>query len=148
MGKEKKNKKNFKLTKERLFAIIATIVAVIALIIMIVLFVNTDKEQDAKKNNEEPINEKFQFLVETESYGLFNDDIIASQANEKKKMMDEYNKGNYTIDNPYVVQNPYIISPQTAVIMFKTKKSERVTLTVKGKHNDDLTRTFEASKDH
>ncbi len=91
MGKEKKDKKTFKLTKERLFAIIATVVAVIALIIMIVLFTKTDKVEDAKKNNEEPINEKFEFLVESESYGLLNDDIIASQANEKKKMMNFHN---------------------------------------------------------
>lgn len=148
MVKEKKNKEKIKLTKERLFAIIATVVAIIALIIMIVLFTKTDKINDAKKNNEEPINEKFQFLVDYESTALMNDDIIAAQANEKNKMMSEYNKGNYTIDNPYVVQNPYLISPQTAMIMFKTKKSEKVTITIKGKHNDDLTRTFEAAKDH
>ena len=148
MKKQKNNKSGFKLTKERLFAIIATLVAIIALIIMLVLFLNTDKNNDAKNNNEEPINEKFSFLVESESVNLKNDDIFSSQIETKKKLNDEYNKGNYTIENPYVVQNPYLISPQTALIMFKTKKSEKVTLTIKGKHNDDLVRTFEAAKDH
>lgn len=148
MKNKKNEKRGFKLTKERIFAIVATVVAIIALVVMIVLFVNTDKDEDAKKNNEEPINEKFTFLVEEESTSLLNDDLIASQANEHKKIMAEFQSGNYTIDKPYVVQNPYLISPQTALIMFTTKKSEKVTVTVKGKHNDDLTRTFEASKEH
>lgn len=140
--------KNKKMKKERLFAIIATCVAIIALIVMIILFLNTDKEKEAKKNNEEPINENFSFLVESESVNLKNDDIFSSQIDTSKKINDEYKKGNYTIDNPYVLVNPYLISPQTALIMFETKKSEKVTLTIKGKHNDDITRTFEASKDH
>ncbi len=148
MEKQKNNKRNIKFTKERVFVVIATIIAVIALIVMVILFTNSDKNDDAKKNNEEPINEKFQFLVESESVDLFNDDLITSQYNEKNKIMKEFDNGNYSLSNPYVVVNPYLISPQTALVMFKTKKAESVTITIKGKHNDDLTRTFESSKEH
>lgn len=148
MHQQNENKRKFKLTKEKIFVIIASLVAIIALIVMSFLFVYFDKEESAKKNNEEPLNEKFQFLVENQSFDLLNDDLIASQTHEKNKIMEEYEKGSYTLANPYVVTNPYLISPQTALIMFKTKKSESITLTIKGKHNDDLTRTFESSKDH
>lgn len=148
MKKRENEKKNGKMTKEKMFAIVATCVAIVALVVMIVIFINTDKEKEATKNNEEPINEKFEFLVANESKVLMDDDVFAVQAAIQQRLMKEYENGNYTIDKPYVIQNPYVLSPQTALIMFKTKKSEKVTLTVKGKHNDDLVRTFESSKDH
>ena len=92
--------------------------------------------------------ENFTFLLDEASSEVKNDDIYSAQALITREYKEKYKKGKYTIDNPYLVINPYYISPQTALVMFKTDKSEKVKVTIKGKHNDDLVVNFEASKDH
>lgn len=128
--------------KHKVIAIIIAIAVIVAIVVVLVLFL---KKEDVYK---EPINENFSFLVEEESTLLANYDIFGSQNDITKKILNEYKKGNYTIDNPYIVENPYLISPHTALVLFKTDKKEKVKMTLKGKHDDDLVVEFEASKDH
>ncbi len=129
--------------KQKLYAMIAALAAIVAIVVMITLFIKT-KEDDTDIE----VNENFEFLVEKESSLLENYSINATQQGLQDDFMAKYEKGNYDISNPLVVVNPFNASPQTALILFKTSKSEKVTMTLKGKHNDDWTRTFEASKDH
>ncbi len=77
-----------------------------------------------------------------------NMDLFKTQNDITDEILNTYKKGKYTIKNPYVVVNPYLISPQTALMLFKTDKKEKVTITIKGKHDDDIVKVFEASKDH
>lgn len=142
MAKNKKiNKKN------KLLAIIAAFAAIVVLVIVVV-FVIFGKDDTVTGPDGEPINEKFTFLVEGDKTEILNDDIFGGQVDIKNMYTENFEKGNYSIDDPYVIINPYLISPQTALIMFETKKEESVTLTVKGKHDDDLVVEFEASKEH
>lgn len=143
-------KKNKKMTKKtKMYTIIATTVAVMAFVVMGVLFFTTQGKDDLViEGTKEKVNENFTFLLEEESTAINNDDIFSGQAKIRDEYLAQYKKGNYTVENPYVLTNPFLISPQSALVMFKTTKSEKVTVTIKGKHNNDITRTFEASKDH
>ena len=136
------DKKSSLKKKQKVIAIIIACVVIVAIVIALVLLF---KKEDVYN---EPINENFSFLVDEESTLLANYDIFGDQNDISKKILDEYKKGKYTIDNPYIVENPYLISPHTALVLFKTDKKEKVKMTLKGKHDDDLVVEFEASKDH
>ena len=131
--------------KQRMYVIITIIVVIIAALIVAV-FLLSESENPGIEN--EPVNENFTFLLEGESTLIKNDDIFAGQMDLMNDIMNEYNDGNYDLDDPYVVVNPFLLSPQSALVMFETRNSEKVTVTLKGKHGDDLVTTFEASKDH
>lgn len=68
-----------------------------------------------------------------------------AQTNFEKEITDDTN---YSIDNPKVIINPYGVSPLTALIVFKTNDLAAVTITIKGKNDDDITNTFMPSKIH
>ena len=59
--------------------------------------------------------------------------IIDRQYDAEKAFLAEYEKGSYTIENPYVVVNPYLIAPLTALVMFEAAKPAFAKVTVKGK---------------
>ncbi len=133
--------------KQRLYLIIASLLAIIAIIICVVLtFIQ--KGHVGSKDYVEPVNKKFSFLVDNETTELKNDNIFTGQYDIYKDILKKFKSGNYTLNDPYIVTNPFLISPQTALVLFKTKKSEAVTVTIKGKHNDDLVVNFESSKEH
>lgn len=138
MGKNNINK------KQRLISIM--IVISIILVITIILVLSIMKKYNYTIN--EPVNENFKFLVEEESSELTNLDFYESQNNIIKEILDDYRENNYKIDNPKVIHNPFLNSPLSALVLFKTDKQEKVTVTLKGKHGDDLVTTFESSKDH
>lgn len=137
---KKSNKKNIVLVTIIAIALIVTL----ALIIYI-MFRNPSKVLE----NGEPINENFTFLIESgDATEIKSSDIIRKQRKISEEILDMYKKGKYTVSNPLIINDPYGASPLTSLIMFNTKKEEKVTLTVKGKHNDDLKVTFEEAKDH
>lgn len=142
------NKKSVNLNKkEKMYVTIATSFAAFAIAACVIAsIIQHDKYSDVANN--EPINSKFEFLVEEESEQLISNDEQQSQFDVYNKYVDKLDKGNYTIDDPYVVVDPFKMSPQTALISFKTKKKVSVDVTIKGKHNDDFTVSFEASKTH
>lgn len=62
---------------------------------------------------------------------------------------DDLNAKGYTIDNPKVVIDPYKASPLTAMVMFETKESTEVKVSIQGKDdNTGLSYTFPNSKEH
>lgn len=126
-------------------AIIALAIVVTLTLIIYILFRNPGKVLE----NGEPINENFTFLIESgDATEIKSNDLIREQKARSEEILKEYNKGKYTITKPLVLNDPYGASPLTALVMFNTKKEEKVTVTIKGKHNDDLKVTFEAAKDH
>mgnify|MGYP005785150697 FL=1 len=85
--------------------------------------------------------------------------ILISPKKEVKEIKDtitlqseiesEFSCYGYTIDNPKIIVNPYGNSPLTALIMFETDKREGVTITIKGKYDDDITyREANETKEH
>ena len=124
--------------------IIIALMVTLALIVYII-FKPTSKVLE----NGEPINENFTFLIESgDATEIKSNDLIRDQRARSEEILNEYKKGKYTLTNPLVLNDPYGASPLTALIMFNTKKEEKISLTIKGKHNDDLTINFEAAKDH
>lgn len=62
---------------------------------------------------------------------------------------DDLNARGYTIDNPKVVIDPYKASPLTAMVMFETKESTEVKVSIQGKDDKTgLSYTFPNSKEH
>lgn len=62
---------------------------------------------------------------------------------------DDLNAKGYTIDNPKVVIDPYKASPLTAMVMFETKESTEVKVSIQGKDDKTgLSYTFPKNKEH
>ncbi|WP_031517900.1 aryl-sulfate sulfotransferase [Desulfofalx alkaliphila] len=77
------------------------------------------------------------------------DHIIDEQYQAEQAFLAEYQKGEYTFDNPYVKLNPYLIAPLTALVMFKTAEPLAVTITVKGKEKaGDISFEFPEATEH
>ena len=140
-------KKEKRLNKKQKAGIITLAFALIIAVTIIAMF-GAKNLIGVKSPTEEPINENFSFLVEESSTLIDDFDIFGDQDDITKNILETYKKGKYDIKNPYIVVNPYLISPQTALMLFKTDKKEKITITIKGKHDDDLVQEFEASKDH
>lgn len=72
--------------------------------------------------------------------------LISSQKEiEKTTLMNT----DYTFEDPKVILNPYDISPLTALVIFETKDSTSVTVTVEGKDkNTTITNTFKPTNIH
>ena len=131
--------------KQRVGLLILTFAIIIFITVVLVLNLKRILNRDY---DSEPINENFSFLVDEPSKIISDYNIFKDQNDITSDILNTYKKGNYTVDSPYIVVNPYLISPQSALMLFKTDKNEEVTITIKGKHDDDLTVEFEASKDH
>lgn len=140
MNKKVSNKK-----KRMLVVFITLALLLTTLSLVTVYFI---KEVDNKEEKLEPINEKFTFLIDEEGTSLKNNDTISDQYAMYQKILDEYHNNKYSIEKPLIKVDPFNCSPLTALVLFKTKKSEGIRVTIKGKHNDDITRIFKSSKDH
>ena len=60
-------------------------------------------------------------------------DYVTLQKKLKKDISEEFNNGYYPFENPYVRLNPFLISPLTAIIMFKTEYKCFVKIAVMGR---------------
>jgi len=143
--KNKKNKRTNKDNKTVMITIISLLVVVIIATICYFLFIN-DKTRIVNKG--ETVDPEFTWLTETDATQIENFDMYNSQSIMYNEILKTYKSDKPTLDNPMVIQNPFAISPLTALVLFKTDSSVSVKVTVKGKHNDDIVRTFEASKDY
>ncbi len=75
--------------------------------------------------------------------------IITQQYKAEQEFLEEYKKGEYTFEKPYVKLNPYLIAPLTALVMFKTQEPTKVSITVKGKEKaGDISFEFPENVDH
>ncbi len=71
------------------------------------------------------------------------------QNDSEKEMMNEFESGHYTLENPLVKYNPYLINPLAAVVLFETEEDIAITVTVKGKTKAaDFSHTFPKAKKH
>ncbi len=76
-------------------------------------------------------------------------DLLEMQAEAERQMLEEFEAGDYSLENPLVKLNPYYISPCAAVILFRTEKETAVTVTVRGKESAaDIVHTFPKGKTH
>lgn len=69
--------------------------------------------------------------------------LVTRQNKAEQEILAEFERGNYTLKAPLVKLNPYLISPLTALVLFRTEVKQEVTLTVKGKEPaGDISHTF------
>lgn len=80
----------------------------------------------------------------------YEDHLITKQTVAEKSFLAEFDKGDYTIEKPFVVENPYLINPLCAFVMFTTATESTPTVTVCGKRfsREDLSHTFSTGKVH
>ncbi len=71
-------------------------------------------------------------------------DIFSVQSNKEVY----FNVYGYDIENPNVIINPYGNSPLTAIAMFTSRDYSEVSITVKGKYDNDINYTFSKDKYH
>lgn len=75
--------------------------------------------------------------------------LITRQKKTEDAFLKKFQEGSYTLENPLVILNPYLISPLTAMILFRTDIKQEVTLTVKGKTEEgNIVHRFPAEKEH
>lgn len=80
---------------------------------------------------------------------LYEESLIDRQAKAEQKILEQFEAGTYTIDDPMVVLNPYLINPLAALVLFRTEKETAVTVTVLGKEpQGNITHTFPKAKVH
>lgn len=75
--------------------------------------------------------------------------MIPKQAAAEKAMLEEFESGNYTIEEPLVKYNAYFVNPLSAVVLFKTEKPVAVTVRVLGKTKEaTIAHTFPKATTH
>lgn len=74
---------------------------------------------------------------------------LQDQLKIENQMMETFNSGHYTIEDPMIVMNPYNLNPLSAYILFKTDKETAISVNVKGKSKvADMKQTFPKRKVH
>lgn len=71
-------------------------------------------------------------------------DIFTVQSNKEVY----FNVYGYDINNPNIIVNPYGNSPLTAIVMFTSNDYSEVSITIKGKYENDINYTFSKDKYH
>lgn len=79
----------------------------------------------------------------------FQEHLIEKQAKAEYAMLNEFAKGEFTMENPLIKYNPYIVNDLAAVILFRTEEETAITVRVKGKTKEgDFYHTFPRAKEH
>ena len=75
--------------------------------------------------------------------------ITKSLKTKQQELEQKFTSHNYTLENPNVIVDPYNNSPLTALVIFETKKKEKVKITIEGKDNlTTYTHEFDKEKVH
>ena len=75
-------------------------------------------------------------------------DEIEEQLEFQKKQEKYFSPYGYTLDNPNIIENPYANSPLTALILFETDYSTKVTVKILSKENSSLENTYSEDTKH
>lgn len=72
-----------------------------------------------------------------------SENIIRKQKEIELQILEDYNDGKYNIHSPYISINPYKTAPLTALILFNTEKTGKVSVDIIGKdENSSINHTF------
>lgn len=70
--------------------------------------------------------------------------LMDGQWEQERVTLEEYGKGNYTLEKPYIVENPYGFAPLTGLLLFETAELATVSLEIKGNQGGEtIKHTFE-----
>ena len=142
----KKSKLNI---NKKIIITIAVCLVIIIPIIVYFLFINPNTKINKNSNEDsEVVDPDFAWVQENEDNEVDGFDFYTFQDTLWKVIQTEYNQLKPSFDDPLIIVDPFASSPQTALVLFNSDIEEKIEVTIKGKHNDDITRTFEATKDH
>ena len=80
----------------------------------------------------------------------YEDHLITQQNRAEKEFLAAFEKEKPGLDKAHVLVNPYLINPLCALILFKTAKPAKATLTIQGKRNarENITHEFPETTSH
>ena len=61
-----------------------------------------------------------------------NQELIDEHETLYVGILDDYENGDYTLNNPLIVQDPYNRAPLSAIVLFDTDEPMQITVTVEG----------------
>jgi len=98
---------------------------------------NGDETNDSIPETEEVSNEAETTEVASEWEAHYttsvNQDLIDEHENIYQDVLDEFQNGDFILEDPLVVQDPYDRAPLTALVLFETEEPQEITVTVEGK---------------
>lgn len=74
--------------------------------------------------------------VEAQYTTSINQDLLDQHENRHQEIMEEFQNGGYTLEEPFVIQDPYDRAPLSALVLFETDELMEVTVTVDGQRED------------
>lgn len=96
----------------------------------------------------EPVLSKEDVKVDSIKY-TYKEHLIERQAKAEKRMLKEFNEGDYTLENPLIKYNPYLLNALSAVVLFRTEEPTAITVRVKGKTDKgDFYQSFPRNTEH
>ncbi|WP_106495892.1 aryl-sulfate sulfotransferase [Lentibacillus sp. Marseille-P4043] len=104
---------------------------------------STDDQSDEAKAKEEQTNSSQD--TDVKQISSYDESRIDNQAEIEKDLLEEYQEGSYSFEDPFITKDPYGVAPLTALVMFETDEPTQITLTVQGKDsNSDVKKSFDA----
>ena len=77
-----------------------------------------------------PTEKTFSESIEIPKY-----DILQVQYAKELEILEDYNSGEYSYQNPYVIVDPYSMNPGSALVIFEDSKPGTITVTIQGDHD-------------
>lgn len=78
------------------------------------------------------VDTEYTFNIGGDTEPVVVDDILVNQTESVETILEEYESGTYTIDNPMLVVNPYGIAPLSAIVLFDTEEPATIEIIVEG----------------
>src|SRR5699024_11079099 len=105
----------------------------LALSMLLILGACSDDDGEAKDDDGED-DEKVEVYnpdpdPDATQISTYNEERLNDQADIEEDLMEEYEQGNYTYEEPFIKVDPYDTSPLSALIMFETDEPMQVRVT-------------------
>ena len=82
--------------------------------------------------------------VEAQYTTSINQDLIDEHENIYQEIREDFEDGDYTLEEPLVVQDPYDRAPLTGLVLFETEEPMEITVSVEGQIEETtITHTYE-----
>ncbi len=144
--KKRKKKKNVFLEIRYIIMIIFLLLFILGIALIVEYNIEQKKKEETKTTN--VVKESYAFLLNNDGTLIETNDFIAKQEKVDNEINELLNNKTYSLDNPYILINPYGNNPLSAYIVFNTSDSTNVSVTIKGKNNDDITLKYSSDTKH
>src|SRR5699024_2072554 len=93
-----------------------------------------NEDGETKEDNDDDEDEEVEIYApepdeNATQISTYNEERLTDQADIEEDLIEEYEQGNYTFDEPFIKVDPYDTSPLSALIMFETDEPMQVKVT-------------------